>query len=388
MAQKSGRAKGEKKDRSRNDKGRLVEDIVALLHISPGVEVETRVHIPVPGEEGETREIDVLLSGQLADYRARVAIECKNEARPIGEPYIDTFIGKLQDLDIPRQMGIYVAVNGFTKKALRRAQKAGIRTLVLSGLTSSRLGAAVGEAFRSVIHLLAVITKMRLTNEAPEDAPPDRLFMLHTVDEERCTFLPDLLWNTWIAGEAPASLCDHQLTVSVPDGWCQLIGGKQVKVEKVDFEYRVYGAIISLGGHVEQFTLTNAATQQVEKGHVSVRFPSVEAPRVQFPVTMIRSEDEFLELLRKRRGVQIVTRVRLPRIRWDTAYWPPSQRVVAILQARMRAFEAGDIDDPRPKDITELEGTDLNVFWEPVWEGHPAAAWMGSTPPQQAPSES
>ena len=35
----------------------------------------------------------------------------------------------------------------------------------------------------------------------------------------------------------------------------------------------------------------------------------------------------------------------------------------------MKAYEAGEIDDPRPLKFTEIEGTDLNTVSEPIWRG-------------------
>jgi len=36
----------------------------------------------------------------------------------------------------------------------------------------------------------------------------------------------------------------------------------------------------------------------------------------------------------------------------------------------MKAYEAGEIPDPRPLRFDEIEGTDLNAMFEPIWRGH------------------
>jgi hypothetical protein len=78
----------------------------------------------------------VLVTGNMAGYPIRVAIECKNEQLPIGVPKLDAFVGKFKDIGIPVQQGIYVSVSGYTSGMIERATAAGIRPLVLTGLTA------------------------------------------------------------------------------------------------------------------------------------------------------------------------------------------------------------------------------------------------------------
>jgi hypothetical protein len=87
-------------------KGKLVEEIVEKMHDSPNVRVERRVFLDPVGGGSRKREIDVLLTSSVAGYPVRVAIECKNEAKKVGAPMIDAFVGKLQHVGIPPQFGI------------------------------------------------------------------------------------------------------------------------------------------------------------------------------------------------------------------------------------------------------------------------------------------
>ena len=64
--------------------GKLVEAIVAMLHDMPGVKVERNVFLPpVHGDQTRKREIDVLLTANVADYPVRIAFSCKNESKKI-----------------------------------------------------------------------------------------------------------------------------------------------------------------------------------------------------------------------------------------------------------------------------------------------------------------
>src|SRR5882724_11089093 len=84
---------------SSTDKGKIVERIVALMHKypDPSVKVEQNVKLPpLNRKNGSKREIDILLSGDVAGYPVQIAFECKNEKRPIDTPKIEGFVQKLQ----------------------------------------------------------------------------------------------------------------------------------------------------------------------------------------------------------------------------------------------------------------------------------------------------
>jgi len=154
------------------DKGKIVEGLVALLHEQPGISVQRNVHLPSTDGE-ETREIDVLISGQLVGYPVQITIECKNYKREIGKADIDAFIGKLNDLGFPTQHGIYVCTSRYTKGAIKRAKNAGVRTFKLDGLTGDRLAAAIYDALQSIIYLLPIMTSLTFFNSAPVMSPQE-----------------------------------------------------------------------------------------------------------------------------------------------------------------------------------------------------------------------
>jgi hypothetical protein len=92
-------------------KGRLVESVVALLHNIPGITVKRNVKLPpLHGDQSRTREIDVLLSSDVAGYPVRIAFSCKNERKKIRVGTIGEFIDQLNEVGIPPQQGIIVSV--------------------------------------------------------------------------------------------------------------------------------------------------------------------------------------------------------------------------------------------------------------------------------------
>ena len=96
---------------SSRDKGRLVERIVARMHDRPGIKVEINVFLRPHHAKGSKREIDILITSEVAGYPVQIAIECKNKKKPVGIDYIDAFVGKLNYVGI--RHGIYVSSTGY-----------------------------------------------------------------------------------------------------------------------------------------------------------------------------------------------------------------------------------------------------------------------------------
>src|SRR5581483_3827416 len=150
MARKTQHKPRKKNQPSTVKKGRIVEQIVAAFHDYPNVEIQRNVFLKVQGEGKRRREIDVLVTGNLAGHTVQIAVECKNESKPIGVQKIDEFIGKLKDVGIPCKQGIYVSASGYTEGAIERAIKEGIKPFTLVGLTKEGLSAVLLEAFQAI----------------------------------------------------------------------------------------------------------------------------------------------------------------------------------------------------------------------------------------------
>src|SRR5437660_12493863 len=131
---------------SSTDKGKIVERIVALMHKYPdtSVKVEQNVRLPlVLRKTGRAREIDVLLTRDIAGHSVQIAIECKNAQRPIDTPAIDAFTTKLQRVGVPN--GIFVSASGYTTEAIESAAEDGIKPFALNDLTEKVLYASIVE---------------------------------------------------------------------------------------------------------------------------------------------------------------------------------------------------------------------------------------------------
>jgi len=145
----------------------------------------------------------VLITSSVVGPPVRIAIECKNEAEKIGSPKIDAFVGKLKDVGIPSSLGIYVSVNGYTGSAIERARKAGIRTLVLTGLTKDRLAAAVTRAFQSMVYLFADIAQLQVENEVSTVEEFAELSSFYDANGVLRDTLPHMVWRAWGGDRCP-----------------------------------------------------------------------------------------------------------------------------------------------------------------------------------------
>jgi len=355
---------------SSTDKGRLVEQIVAGMHQVAGVTVERNVFLPVVGGDRRKREIDVLITSAVAGYPVRFAIECKNESEATGAPHIDAFVGKLADVNIPTQYGIYVSTSRYTTDAIARANYAGIRTLLLTGLSDDRLQSAIFEAIQSVVHCLLTVIDWQIFNHVDRAMSNDETMLLFDADGSLCGTIPDLIWHKWMTGEPPSVLGEYPLRLDIPEGWHQVVDGKPEPIVQAGVRVSVVGLVLKLGGQVTQHSLVRPSDAEVEKLRVQAQFAFPEGKHT---LAIARSEEELAALVTApNTAFTATTKIRLPRIRMDAMYWPPSERVTRKVEALMAAYLAGEGPDPRPLDFADLEGTDLSTVFEPIWSGHRA----------------
>ncbi len=309
---------------STREKGDIVEQIVASMHKALGVKVERNVFLPAQDGSNRIREIDVLLSSQVAGYPVRVAVECKNEKQPVGIEEIDEFIGKLQDVGIPTQQGIFVSASGYRSGAASRAEKASIRSLVLKDITT-QLPLSAQKAFQSLVYLQLVVTSIHIQNDVPEATAESLLFRNEA--GRICGTVPDLIWQEWLSGHIPDKLGDYQINLELPKGWLQVVSGKVVQIHGIMANVRVAGYVVTFSGKVRHLALVNATSQRSERKHIDASF---EIPPGTYPVAAFSTEEELDGFLSVTEGIRIsLGRFRIPRIVLSAMYWPPSERSVS-----------------------------------------------------------
>ena len=361
---------------SRATKGRIVEDLVQRLHRNTGFMVRSRVQLPVRGNGNRRREIDVLVTGEMLGRPMHIAFECKNYGQPIDVATIGEFRDKLEDVGIPVQHGILVATaNGFTAGARERSDQLGIRVLILDGLSDDRLSAVTYEAFQSIVHVMLVVTNIRVVNSAPRANWVELLCLRDRKGRLQGTVL-DLVWAQWRDGKVTLELGQETLEVQIPRGWTWRIEGEDIEstvtvtVEKIAY-------VLTLSGTFTQVSLRDAATGELDRMNIDAQFPEL-IPQGSM-VTVALTEEDLATHLRKAGRLHIIQdRIPLPRIRHEL-YWPPSERAVLRLASHVRELEQQGVTDFEPHLLTfaDIEGYDLTRVWEPIWPAHPASTDPG-----------
>jgi hypothetical protein len=339
---------------TRKAKARLVEQIAAWLHGWPGVRVEPNARLlPRHGRKKRRREIDVLLHTSVAGYPVRIAIECKNERRPVDGPAIDAFVGKLQYVGIPVQHGVFISASGYTDGALDRAQDDGVRTLKLQGLSADGLKAAVTTAaHHSIVFLAPRVEQVSLFFDPPSIPGPPPLFV--DSSGNLCGTVPHLLAQAWQQGHIPLALGVHDTEVAIPDSWRPvLFSGRPVTmiVPKVFARIAVDAMAFTVEGVAEQFSLVDSMTSRTEKLGLRAAFPEIQG---RIALTTLPSEEELAQFLSARTGLRVTQRIVVPRIFYVSAFWPLSR------SAATRMRELGLPDGKAPL----VEGRDLMAAWD------------------------
>lgn len=345
-------------------KGRVVEAIVASMHEDPGVKVERNVRVSPMGFKGRKREIDVLLTRDVAGYPVRLAIECKNESTPIGAKEIDAFIGKLQYVGIPVQHGIFVSASGYTVQAKERAAHGGLRLLALNQVQRT-LPDSVATALQTILFLMLAVTQIRFENAVDRPVTESETYSFVDESGEPCGSVEDLIWEQWLRGRLPQGIGAHKLTLTIPPGWYQLVNGKLQHIVSLAASLQVVGHLVTMTGATSEHQLINTANGDVERSQLSASFP----PQDKYPVTRVLSEAELAVSTAQRGIVTIrIGRIPAPRIQFRHVLWPPSERARIALQEHLNAIESGQIPASQPFDAFAAEGHDVSVLFERTWE--------------------
>ena len=357
---------------STREKGDVLEKIIADMHDMPGLTIERNVFLPTIDKSGRTREIDVLITSQVAGFPIRLTIECKNEKEATGIEKIGEFIDKLNDVGLPVQLGIFVSTSRYTSGAIERAKTTGIRTLLLKDVTDN-ISNTVRGAYQSLVYLLATIATVNIS--VSEESPkPAGLSMFFVDDKDNiCGSIGDLVWDYWRKGKIPETIGTHDIVLELPKTWKQKYRGKELIFTKITVVVLVTGHVITVEGSLKKFNLIDATSESVEKWQIKAKFPP---PFGKHMVTELHSEEELEKYLNAKKGIALLSgKLRLPRIRWSAFYWPPSHKALSSFK---KAMEDAKVQE-KPFDWTtypfhEIEGTDLSATYEPIWDGHPYKA--------------
>jgi hypothetical protein len=320
-------------------KGDVLENVVAWLHELGATSVKTRVKIDALDADYQ-REIDVLVTQDVAEYPVRLSIECKNEKDRIGIGRIDEFIGKLDDIGIPPFHGIFVTPIGYTRAARSRAKKKGIVLLTLDGLDSTQLAEALNAALLNIVHYVLFVELSAFFPYLPEWTRSDAFSRELPDVSELGVF--NHLWSEWVTSSEPVSLGVTTKFFREPGG-----------VSQVSASLRVVAYVGQVRGTAKHVTLTNALSQRIERGRIAADFDMPTSLAMHAATT----DEELSALMQAGGDVAHVVRhrVRLPRIVAANVFWPPTAEAIQkVIDMRERGERVT---------FDAVEGQDLSRAW-------------------------
>lgn len=304
------------------EKGKLVEAITARLHALQGITVQRNAHLPAKSSPKRTREIDVLLTHLLmGSYPVRIAFECKNETSPIGIGRIDEFIGKLQDVDIPCQHGIYVSVNGYTQGALERAKERGIRTLILEGLSDDRLSEELQDALFSHIYLYLNVHSFTVPGIESDFIDDSRFEVISQQGKVGPSILSVIL-KQWLKSKNPAdhALGKRNFEVGLPEGWAITLDGNQIPNNTATVTLSVQCLLVTCTGVRKHVRLKDAIGGHVVKEEIQEKSNLHDI----ISESGYESEEALSKALPEDGSAQtLLRRVLLGRLRIGSEFFPP-----------------------------------------------------------------
>lgn len=344
-------------------KGHVLEDVAALLYSVPGVRVEKRVRLRPDGDNRPPREIDVLITTKVIGYQIQFAVECKNEQEPVGPEKIDAFRGKLELLDIPVQQGIYISPTGFTPGALDAAKDAGIRALLLKGLTANRLQAELLDAVQSFVFYLGFVKELAWEVPGLDEEDPNRA-TLFGPGGERAGHPADYLWKAWQWDQTvPLVVGEFEVPMVLPEGCHAVKDDVAYPVTSVRGKLGVKAFIVQRAGTATHFELRNAADETIDRQKVQMEFAAAAGL---FELHPFEFQEELNAYLEEQGRYHVAVEVRVPRIQYDAAFWPLSARVQDFFEQQLRLYEEGEISELGPYTQQQLEGDNLAAAFEPV----------------------
>lgn len=354
------------------EKGRLLEQIAARMYRSQLHDVIPNAKLPPINRNPKlTREIDVLLQSRVVTRPARRAIECKNLNEKVGVEKIDAFVGKLEDLGISHEHGIYISPSGYTEDAIDRSRPVNLQLLTLTGLTEDGLASITADASQLRVFYLAQVQGLTITNALEKIENAAELLIFFDRNGNFCGTVADLIWNQWREEMVPAEAGEHNIELVVPAGWRQIINGKEEAILSIEAALKVTALVLKIPGESTYYTLIRASDGVVEKRQLNATF------NVTFDQTTVQkleafdSEEELTSALQDNKGVRVTIRTKLPRIQYmNRFYYPLSVRVQQLLKSRWEDSNEPDVsaDD---LDINDIEGTDLRAMFEPISDEYP-----------------
>lgn len=139
----------------------------------------------------------------------------------------------------------------------------------------------------------------------------------------------------------------------------------------MEAKIEVIGIVLTISGKVHQHSLIDMSTNKSDRAHLQADFDTKRLFHRRIKFKHFFTERKLKEWIGKRGIVQLITRIPLPRLQYmNQFYYPLSERVANVVIGRLKAYEDGHLTSPLLFVFHELEGSELQAAWDPIWEGH------------------
>ena len=199
--------------------------------------------------------------------------------------------------------------------------------------------------------------------------PATELLFFRDKKGKVCGSIPDLVWKGWILGKIPDKFGNSQIQVKVPSGWKQIIQGQVAEIKSIVVDIKIIGFGISFSGAVNQYELVDAFDQSVHMSQVDTKFTFPAGKHSMFELETEKALEDFKTSKGK---IHILNRIKAPRIRWLSMYWPPSKSTIEKMNQRWTlSKQKGEAFDLNALSLSEIEGDKFSKLWEPIIDDHP-----------------
>ena len=206
--------------------------------------------------------------------RVRLAVECKNERKPVGKGMVQQFRAKLDEVGIPTQFGRMVSTSGYTRGAKASAHEAGISLLLLDGLDDSKASRQILEALQSVVYLVAQITEVSIISNSPRASTPELMSFFDAAEASApFTVLPEMIRSVWLSEKYfRGDVNVFEIRFTPRDEVFQRVHGIPILIRAVIVTLQVVALVVDVAGTFSHTTLINIQSGEREKQRIDAQF--------------------------------------------------------------------------------------------------------------------
>jgi hypothetical protein len=146
-----------------------------------------------------------------------------------------------------------------------------LQLLTLTGLTEDGLASITAEASQLRVFYLAQVQGLTITNNVARIENAGDLLIFFDGKGSFCGTIADLIWNQWQEGMVPAEAGEHNLNLVVPDGWRQIVNGKEEPILGTSAALKVSALVLKIPGESTYHTLIRASDGTVQKRQLNVQ---------------------------------------------------------------------------------------------------------------------